>query len=178
MSTKSKIVKFPSEQLLKPTAFLAKTTEEWSRVGGYSEALLRTLESYPGAAAVAANQIPKLLDIIPRMFVQNVTGKLPRVIVNPAWGAKEILSVTKIQKEIEGCLSFPGVKIPVPRYIDIVARFDDEWSIEQNVELSGFEARMFQHECEHLEGKTFIDNISEKEAFKIKTIMRKAKGGF
>lgn len=60
----------------------------------------------------------------------------------------------------EGCLSIPGINEPVKRptkvriqYLDENLQPHDEW-------LDGFEARVIQHEFDHLEGKMFIDHIS------------------
>jgi peptide deformylase len=82
------------------------------------------------------------------------------------------------KEELEGCLSFPGIKIPVKRLLTIHAYWSDTYGEIHDQFLNNFTARMFQHECEHLDGTTFLRNINEKEAFKIHTIMRKAKGGF
>lgn len=60
----------------------------------------------------------------------------------------------------EGCLSFPGIHEKVTRAAKIRVRYLDE-NFEEHEELvEGFTARVVQHECEHLDGHVFIDNIS------------------
>lgn len=60
----------------------------------------------------------------------------------------------------EGCLSFPGVHEKVSRAKIIRVTYSDENGTSHEEELDGFTARVVQHECEHLAGGVFIDNIS------------------
>ena len=60
----------------------------------------------------------------------------------------------------EGCLSFPGIHEKVTRATKIHIRYMDENFEEHEEAVEGFAARIVQHECEHLDGRVFIDNIS------------------
>lgn len=60
----------------------------------------------------------------------------------------------------EGCLSLPGISENVPRVEHIRLKWFDENFEPYEEEISGFLARIVQHECDHLEGKMFIDHIS------------------
>lgn len=60
----------------------------------------------------------------------------------------------------EGCLSFPGVHEKVARAKTIRVKYYDADFREHDEVVEGFAARVVQHECEHLEGHVFIDNIS------------------
>ena len=60
----------------------------------------------------------------------------------------------------EGCLSLPGISENVPRVEHIRLRWVDENFEPHEEEISGFLARIVQHECDHLEGKLYIDHIS------------------
>jgi peptide deformylase len=79
-----------------------------------------------------------------------------RVMINPEIieNSKETISLE------EGCLSFPGIHEKVARFADIRVRYRDEHYAEKEETLAGFAARVVQHECEHLDGGLFIDNIS------------------
>ena len=79
-----------------------------------------------------------------------------RVMINP-----EIIDKKdeKILLE-EGCLSFPGIHEKVARYSCIKVKYIDQNQKLQEESLEGFAARIVQHECEHLDGRVFIDNIS------------------
>lgn len=79
-----------------------------------------------------------------------------RAMINP-----EI--VERSEEEIsleEGCLSLPGVHEKVSRAKSIrIKYFDENFEAHEEV-IEGFAARVAQHECEHLTGHVFIDNIS------------------
>ena len=60
----------------------------------------------------------------------------------------------------EGCLSLPGLSENVPRVEHIRLRWVDENFQPHEEEISGFLARIVQHECDHLEGKLYIDRKS------------------
>ena len=60
----------------------------------------------------------------------------------------------------EGCLSLPGVHEKVARSAKVRVKYLDEDLKEHEETVEGFAARVVQHECEHLEGHVFIDNIS------------------
>ena len=79
-----------------------------------------------------------------------------RVMINP-----EIVDTKdeKITLE-EGCLSFPGIHEKVARFASIKVKYTDENLNLCEEMLEGFVARVVQHECDHLEGRVFIDSIS------------------
>ena len=60
----------------------------------------------------------------------------------------------------EGCLSLPGVHETVKRGDKIRVKYMDESFVEHEEEVTGFLARVMQHEFDHLEAKMFIDHIS------------------
>lgn len=71
----------------------------------------------------------------------------------------EILDGDIISRD-EGCLSLPGLSEKVGRVEHIRLRWLDEDFRPHEEEISGFLARIVQHECDHLEGKLYIDHIS------------------
>lgn len=79
----------------------------------------------------------------------------PTAIINP-----EILHYSSDRiKGWEGCLSVPSMRGLVPRHSQISVRYFDQQGNEQQKELTGFIARIFQHEFDHLNGLTFIDQL-------------------
>lgn len=60
----------------------------------------------------------------------------------------------------EGCLSLPGLSENVSRVEHIRLKWVDENFQPHEEEISGFLARVVQHECDHLDGKLYIDHIS------------------
>ncbi len=79
-----------------------------------------------------------------------------RVMINPEFLEKSEESVNYE----EGCLSLPGVHEKVSRAKTIRIRYEDVDRKVHEEAIDGFAARVVQHECEHLEGHVFIDNIS------------------
>ncbi|MBD5313445.1 MAG: peptide deformylase [Bacteroides sp.] len=71
----------------------------------------------------------------------------------------EILDGDTVSRD-EGCLSLPGLSEKVGRVEHIRLRWVDEDFNPHEEEISGFLARIVQHECDHLEGKLYIDHIS------------------
>lgn len=71
----------------------------------------------------------------------------------------EILDGDTVGRD-EGCLSLPGLSEKVGRVEHIRLRWVDENFEPHEEEISGFLARIVQHECDHLEGMLYIDHIS------------------
>ena len=71
----------------------------------------------------------------------------------------EVLDGEKVSRA-EGCLSLPGLSENVQRVEHIRLKWLDENFEAHEEEISGFLARIVQHECDHLEGKLYIDHVS------------------
>jgi peptide deformylase len=63
----------------------------------------------------------------------------------------------------EGCLSIPGVMVDVERPVHVRIRAQDELGEPRSVEASGLEARVIQHEMDHLDGVLILDRTSRDE---------------
>ncbi|MCP4523974.1 MAG: peptide deformylase [Candidatus Gracilibacteria bacterium] len=62
--------------------------------------------------------------------------------------------------EEEGCLSVPGAKGKVRRYLNIKLKFLDGKGKEKLLRLQGLSARIVQHEIDHIDGVLFVDKLS------------------
>lgn len=78
------------------------------------------------------------------------------VLINPEIEVLDGDTVTRA----EGCLSLPGLSENVPRVEHIRMKWLDENLQPHEQEFEGFLSRIIQHECDHLEGKLYIDHIS------------------
>ncbi|MDO9105182.1 MAG: peptide deformylase [Methylovulum sp.] len=94
----------------------------------------------------------------------------PTVMINPNF---QPLS-DQTEKGWEGCLSIPAIRALVPRYQAISSQYTDLQGVRRTINLEGFIARIFQHECDHLDGKLYLDRvenngeiISETEFYKL-----------
>jgi peptide deformylase len=111
-----------------------------------------------GLAAPQIGQSIQLLIIDADAVSQNYPEckNFKRVMINPEITEHSSEAITLE----EGCLSFPGIHEKVARAEKINVRYMDENFDEHEEKVEGFAARIVQHECEHLEGHVFIDNIS------------------
>jgi peptide deformylase len=105
---------------------------------------------------LAATQVGMLR----RLLVYRVEPDSPvNALVNPVieWSGKE--------KEFadEGCLSLPGVMVEVERPVRVRVRAQDGYGDPITVEASGLEARVIQHELDHLDGKLILDRTSRDQ---------------
>src|SRR5919202_1012388 len=102
-----------------------------------------------------------------RVLVYRVEHSSPvNALINPEleWAGK------KKEWMEEGCLSLPGVHVDVERPIDVRVRAQDPRGEPIVVEASGLEARVIQHEMDHLDGVLILDRTprdQRKEAMRI-----------
>jgi peptide deformylase len=105
---------------------------------------------------LAANQV----GVLHRVLVYRVQQQSPvAALVNPE------IEWTGNEEEIleEGCLSLPAVHVDVERPIHIRVRAFNERGEPITVEASGLEARVIQHEVDHLDGKLVLDRVSRPQ---------------
>ncbi len=96
------------------------------------------------------------------------SGEKPMVIVNPEFLEKE----GEITWE-EGCLSVPGEVGEVTRAAKVRMRYFDLQGQEHVIEAEGLKAVALQHECDHLEGKVFVEYLTRLKRNVIKRKMLK-----
>ena len=100
------------------------------------------------------------LGVMHRVLVYRVEPDAPvAALVNPVleWSGKEKEALE------EGCLSLPGVLVDVDRPIHVRVRGFDEYGDELLIEASGLEARVIQHEMDHLDGVLILDRTSREQ---------------
>ena len=84
------------------------------------------------------------------------------VLVNPTL---EPLDPAEIDEDWEGCLSVPGMRGLVPRYRHVRYRGLDERGRVIDRTVSGFHARVVQHEVDHLDGVLYPTRIRDLRRF-------------
>ena len=117
-----------------------------------SQILKVNMDYYKGVG-LSANQI----GINERAFImirdmeynETITCFNPKII-------KE--SKNKVVME-EGCLSYPELFLDIPRPSTIVVKYEDEGKEMQKRQLTGYYARIFQHEYDHMEGIDFTERV-------------------
>lgn len=110
-----------------------------------------------GGVGLSANQV----DLNASIFVMDPDGlegyDKPFAVINPQI---EAVSDEKVVGE-EGCLSFPGLYFKVTRAKALVAKFIDSSGKECTINFVDWNARIFQHEYDHLLGINYIDRVSK-----------------
>ena len=160
-----KILKFPNKSLITPTV----EVEDLEKVQPLLLSMIETLKQTPSGAALAANQV----GLNWRMFV--ITDalaeqyKIPTAIINPQlkpFGANSV-------KAQEGCLSFPGIFLEIKRHEAVTCDFIDLSGEKHSVTLEDLGSRVFQHECEHLDGGLYTDNVDRIKRYQVLGRMRR-----
>jgi len=147
----AEVVKF-GDPVLKSAA--SPVTEFDERLAEESERMIKLMRDAIGVG-LAATQLGKLR----RMLVFQVgSAAEPTVLVNPEieWRSEDLVTAE------EGCLSLPGVVVDVERPLYVQARAQDVRGEPLTIEASGLEARVIQHELDHLDGVLMLDR-TEKE---------------
>ena len=117
------------------------------------------------AAGLAATQ----LGVMNRVFVYRPDPDTPiGVFVNPQleWASDETVL------DEEGCLSIPGVWVEVERPERVRMRGYDATGRERLVEAEGMEARVLQHELDHLDGVLILDRIGKEQRREAMRLLR------
>jgi peptide deformylase len=114
-----------------------------------------TIKTHVTAVGLAANQIGQPF----RIFLFTNAAGYVQEIVNP-----EIIDSSEETTSIpEGCLSVPGAKVEVSRPLAIKVSGYDKDMMPIHFTLLGAEALIFQHELDHLNGKTILDYENNEE---------------
>ena len=122
--------------------------------------MLETMYAAPGVG-LAASQV----NVHRRVIVLDVSAARnePRVFINPQLSHHEGTIETD-----EGCLSVPGFYEPVVRALRVVVLALDRDGKPFELATEGALAVCIQHECDHLEGKLFVDYLSALKRQRIK----------
>ena len=152
------VLRYPHPALKR--AATAATPEQVQRV---AKDVVDTMNAHTGCVGLAAPQIdePVRLAIIEIDGGQSRYGEIPAmpltVFVNPTI---EIVD-PKAAGYWEGCLSVPGLRGWVERPQFVRVSYQDLDGKKHAIELKGFLATVFQHEFDHLDGKLYIDRMTD-----------------
>jgi peptide deformylase len=169
----------------------AKREAALRHVRKYGDPVLRSrarpVEVFDGALADEVKRMGALMDdalgiglaatqlgVMHRLLVYRVDPEAPLgVLVNPRieWSGDEVETLE------EGCLSLPGVGVEVERPVRVRVSAQDETGSQLVVEASGLEARVIQHEVDHLDGVLILDRTSRDQRKQAMRAMREAMAG-
>jgi peptide deformylase len=151
------ILEFPDPRLRTRASPVESVDEGLKRL---IDDLFETMYEAPGIG-LAATQV----NMHKRVIVADVSADKsePYALINPVILEKDGLTATE-----EGCLSVPGYYEEVERAEHIRVKFIDRNGGDVEMEAEGLLAVCIQHEMDHLEGKLFIDYLSEAKRSRIR----------
>ena len=161
-----KILKFPDQDL----RIKAKPVETFDdELKTLTDDMFETMHSVNGIG-LAATQI----GVAKQVAVIDISPEKnePLVIVNPEI---KILDPSKKEDYDEGCLSVPGFFETISRPSDIQLSYQDLNGQKQEIKPEGLLIKVVQHELDHLNGRLFVDHISELKRRRIRNKIVKQK---
>lgn len=154
---KLRILEFPDPRLRTKAAAVEVVDDDLRQL---AEDMFETMYAAPGIG-LAATQV----DVHKRLLVVDVSAEKndPHVLINP-----EILEKDGVAISEEGCLSVPGYYDEVERAEHVRVRYLDRDGQQVERDLEGLLAICVQHEMDHLDGRLFVDYLSEAKRQRIR----------
>jgi peptide deformylase len=148
--TKLAILEYPDPRLRKKAVAVAVVDDAMRKL---ADDMLETMYAAKGVG-LAATQV----DVHKRLIVLDVSESRdqPLILINP-----ELLIQEGSGPGEEGCLSLPGIYDKLTRATHIRVRALDRNGAPVEMDADGLLAVCIQHEMDHLEGKLFVDYLSE-----------------
>ncbi len=159
----SRIVCYGSSILKKKAAKVQKPFAEIRKLIAHMKRVM--IESR--GVGLAAPQIGISSQVIVVQSPKKILG-----FINPKIVRK---SAEKIMAE-EGCLSVPGIFIPIKRSVAVEVECETSEGVSVRIRAKGLVARIFQHEIDHIEGKLIIDHLSLGNRWKLRKVLKAIKG--
>jgi peptide deformylase len=156
------ILEFPDPRLRTRAAPVAEVDGSIRKL---IDDMFETMYAAPGIG-LAATQV----NVHKRVLVIDVSEdrSQPLALINP-----EIIAREGVEETEEGCLSVPGIYDKVTRAEKIRVRTLDRSGKRIELEADGLLAVCIQHEMDHLEGKLFVDYLSELKRTRIRKKLEK-----
>jgi peptide deformylase len=159
-----------------------------ARIRSFGDPVLRTkarpIERFDDALREEIGRMGELMDdalgvglaatqvgVVHRLLVYRVMQGGPlAALINPEveWSGRETEAME------EGCLSLPGVAVEVDRPLHVRVRAQNEYGEPILIEATGLEARVIQHEMDHLDGVLILDRTSREQRKEAMRILREA----
>jgi peptide deformylase len=158
------ILHFPDPRLRQKAAPVAAVDDAIRQL---VDDMFETMYAAPGIGLAAVQ-----VNVLKRVIVIDISEdkSQPLCLINP-----EILTSSEQEQMEEGCLSVPGIYENVTRAKTIRVAYLDRNGQRQELETDGLLAVCIQHEMDHLEGKLFVDYLSELKRTRIRKKMEKVR---
>ena len=113
---------------------------------------------------LAANQV----GVLRRVFVFQRAEREVAAVVNPVLAVRS----EELETVEEGCLSLQGVRVPVERHLEVTLEGVDERGEPVRLELAEAQARIAQHELDHLDGVLILDRTTREDRSEALGVLR------
>jgi peptide deformylase len=156
------ILEYPDPRLRSKARPVGNVDE---RIRTLIDDMLETMYTAPGIG-LAASQV----DVHQRIIVIDVSENRdePHAFINP-----QLETDGEPLETEEGCLSVPGFYEPVTRFERVRATYLDRNGQSMTLDAEGMLSVCIQHECDHLEGKLFVDYLSNLKRNRIRKKLQK-----
>ncbi|MBI5890524.1 MAG: peptide deformylase [Nitrosomonadales bacterium] len=156
------ILQYPDERLHK----VAKRVDQFDEsIRKLARDMAETMYAAPGVG-LAATQVDKHIRLI--VIDVSETHDDLRIFINP-----ELLDSQGQKENEEGCLSVPGIYENVTRAEFITVRAQDENGKTFTLKAEGLLAVCIQHEMDHLQGRVFVEYLSQLKQTRIRAKLKK-----
>jgi peptide deformylase len=131
---------------------------------------MRILMREANGVGLAATQIGVLQSLF--VFQRGEEGEEASAVVNPRISERS----DEVATDDEGCLSLQGVLVPVERHVGVTLEGQDETGADVRLELTDLEARVVQHEVDHLDGVLILDRTDPESRRQAMAALRRPPG--
>ncbi len=177
----------PPEPELDPET-IARRDAALAQIRSFGDPVLRTkarkIDRFDDALREEVERMSNLMDdalgvglaatqvgVVHRLLVYRVMHQGPlAALINPEveWSSRDTEAME------EGCLSLPGVLVEVDRPLHVRVRALNEFGEPITIEATGLEARVIQHEIDHLDGVLILDRTSRDQRKEAMRVLREA----
>jgi peptide deformylase len=139
--------------------------------------MFETMEAAPGVG-LAAPQVGVGFRVFVFGWFEDDDTEHRGVAINPTlWQSPLSIDELDDDDESEGCLSIPGERYPLRRAESVILRAVDLDGVPFEIETSGWLARIFQHEYDHLDGILYADRLEHPFSKGVAKAIRKQSWG-
>lgn len=153
------ILRYPHSSLLSPCT----TISDFSSIPALVTEMTTTMLTN-GGIGLAANQVGHNI----RLFILKDKNNTIHTFANP-----RIISTDGLILMEEGCLSAPGIRLNIQRPETLVIEYQDENGEKKSSVATGLDARIIQHEIEHLLGDFYFNRVNRAIRKRAIAILRK-----
>lgn len=156
-----KVARLGNPVLRKVTEPLSLDTLRSEAIQRFIDDMVETMKEYDGVG-LAADQVHDSIALAVLEVLDNPRyPKKPAVPLTVLVNPKVTPLTEEMEEDWEGCLSIPDLRGRVPRFKTIKVEAWDRNGNELRFVASGFHARVIQHEWDHLNGKVYLDRMSD-----------------